>query len=394
MNHRIKQCVQTLILEAPFFATLILHATITPDHSIDTFSTDGTNIKYSPAFLHTLDDSEVTFVLAHEVMHCALGHCHRQGSREHEQWNRACDYVINLALINDPAQTIGIIKMPVGGLLDRQFADMSADQIYDLIPASPPNPQPNPCGELTQAPDDQQGDDSGEGEGEGEGDDQEDGEGSGGMSEADWEIAAMQAVNAQKMSDGVKAGNAASDLERMIREKIDPAIPWTELLAQFTDAITRDDYTWKIPSARYLHTGFFLPTLRTESIGHIVIAIDTSGSINDRLLAQFLHETQHLLDSARPARITIMSCDWSVHNVQEFVPGDDLTSYKPKGGGGTDFQPVFDHIEENDIDPLALVYFTDGQASFPPEPHYPTLWLHFGWNVTYPFGQVIKLPAA
>ena len=130
------------------------------------------------------------------------------------------------------------------------------------------------------------------------------------------------------------------------------------------------------------------------ALGEIIIAIDTSGSVSDTLLARFLAEIQSLLNTSKPKSITLMSCDWNLHNVQTFVPGQDLTSYVPKGGGGTAFEPVFDYIEENHPNPLCLIYFTDGEGSFPSEPpSYPTLWLHFGReNFRYPYGHKIEIP--
>jgi predicted metal-dependent peptidase len=210
------------------------------------------------------------------------------------------------------------------------------------------------------------------------------------MSEVEWKIATIQAQTSQKVTD---QGSTPSDLDRLINEHINPTVPWEDHLREFTSNITRDDYTWTRPNTRYAHTGFILPTLYSESIGDIVIAIDTSGSVNDKLLARFLSESQSLLDSAKPSSITIISCDTTVKNPKTFYAGDTLTDYIPKGGGGTEFDPVFEYIQQSDLDPIALIYFTDGQGYFPnQEPHYPTLWLHYGREVDYPFGIVLNIP--
>jgi predicted metal-dependent peptidase len=381
MNHRIKQSLTALILDAPFFATLALNLKIeetTDDANCPTMQTDGTILRINLNFLHTLTDPEITFVIAHEVLHCALGHVWRRNAKDPQQWNIACDFVVNEHLLKHIQETkTTCMKMPTSALIDPGLFDKSSEQIYGMLPAVE-DQQEQPCGTFT--------------DGQDPSDKTDPSDTSPVMTETDWCIAAVQATNAQKKADGTLPGTEPTNLERLIKERIEPSIPWTDLLRQYCDTITRDDYTWTVPNARYLHTGFNLPTLRSETLGPIVIAIDTSMSVNDHLLAKFLSETQSLLDTAKPESITIVSCDYKIHNPQIYYPGDKLTSYVPVGGGGTDFNPVFDYIEKQAIDPLVLIYFTDGEGSFPEEPHYPTLWLHFGRKVTYPFGHKINIP--
>jgi predicted metal-dependent peptidase len=382
MNNRIQQSLTTLILDAPFFATLALNLKIeetTDDTNCPTMQTNGTILRINLNFLHTLPDPEITFVIAHEVLHCALGHVWRRNAKDPQQWNIACDFVVNEHLQKHIQETkTTCMKMPTSALINPNLFDKSAEEIYGALP-DVEDQQEQPCGTFTDAQEES------DGEGNGEND-------SPVMTEADWCIAAVQATNAQKKSDGTQPGTEPSNLERLIKERIEPSIPWTDLLRQYCDTITRDDYTWSVPNTRYIHTGFTLPTLRSESLGPIVIAIDTSMSVNDALLATFLSETQSLLDSAKPESITIVSCDYKIHNPQTYLPGDKLTQYIPVGGGGTDFNPVFNYIKKQSIDPLVLIYFTDGEGSFPEEPHYPTLWLHFGQDVDYPFGHKIDIP--
>ena len=386
-KERISSCLRTLILDEPFFGALALQLKVVSDESIGTFATDGTHLLYAPSFAADLTDKEITFVLAHEVLHCALGHIWRLGDRCPDKWNQACDYIINDQLIEHIDNGCKVMSMPTMGLHDPQYRGKSAEEIYNLLPPPAPQPQPQPCGTFTPPPPEVEPDENGE-----EADQKGAPQAPKNMSESEWKIAAVQAQNAQNASG---QGNTPGSLDRLIKEHITPAIPWQEHLREFTNAITRDDYTWSRTNSRYAHTGFSLPTLHSESIGDIVIAIDTSGSVNDFLLARFLSETQSLLDTAKPASIHILSCDTQVKNPKTYHHGDDLTTYTPHGGGGTAFQPVFTHIKENNIDPIALIYFTDGMGSFPPEqPYYPTLWLHYGREVNYPFGQVLNIPPA
>jgi predicted metal-dependent peptidase len=120
------------------------------------------------------------------------------------------------------------------------------------------------------------------------------------------------------------------------------------------------------------------------------VAIDTSGSITQKLLAEFLAEVQALLDFGRPRKLHLLDCDASIHSAQEFVPGDRIDA-QLKGGGGTDFRPVFDHVAEHNLDPAALVYLTDLYGTFPEAPPpYPVLWISYGTDAA-PFGDVLKI---
>ncbi len=391
MSHDpIRKCMNTLILDESFFATLALHLKIKADESIGTFATNGTELIYSPSFAQSLTDKEIVFVIGHEVLHCALGHIWRRCERDPQKWNVACDYIVNAILVDHIDKGCTVMSMPSMGLYDPKYSGMSAEEIYNILPsdASTPPPQPQPCGSFTDPPpeSEDQSEDGDENEQQSESPTPQPSQS---MSEAEWKIVSVQALNAEKTTN---AGSNSSELERVIKEHIDPAIPWQELLREFTSTITRDDYTWSRPNKRYLPQGFCLPTLHTKGVGDIVIAIDTSGSVCSTMLTAFLSEVQSLLDTAKPSSITLISCDTSVKNVKKYMPGDDLTSYAPLGGGGTKFEPVFHYIESKDINPLALVYFTDGYGSCNvPEPHYPTLWLDYGES-SYPFGHVVHVP--
>ncbi len=127
-------------------------------------------------------------------------------------------------------------------------------------------------------------------------------------------------------------------------------------------------------------------------MGRLIIAVDTSGSIDDHLLAEFQAETQAALDEAQPESLQVIYCDSHVHRIDEFHPGD-VVEFHPCGGGGTAFEPVFEAIEQSEesTPPAALIYLTDGHGSFPEqEPDYPVLWASTD-KEEYPFGQVVGL---
>jgi predicted metal-dependent peptidase len=151
----------------------------------------------------------------------------------------------------------------------------------------------------------------------------------------------------------------------------------------------KDDYSWTRPNPRYLATGFILPSLHSQRLGKIAVAIDTSGSIDKPLLDKFLSELETLIHECRPIGVTLIDCDTAIGQVRECDPLDPLPR-DFSGGGGTDFRPVFKLLEQDP--PVALVYFTDLDGTFPDmEPSYPVLWAAYNTSKTAPFGATIKI---
>jgi predicted metal-dependent peptidase len=384
---RIAKARMRVILVAPFFGALLMRLQMVRDDSIQTFCTDGESIRYNEAFAAALDDAELRGVLVHEVAHCAQGHLWRMGHRDHRKWNAACDYQINDMLEtyvaeekvahsqrHGSARYTEPWKLPAGALLDPQYAGLSSEEIYARLPDAPSwqsgGPmraaalgQPSP-GEF-EAPKSKE---------------------DGTSTEPDWQVAVAQAAMQAKMRGALPAS-----LNRFVGELLYPKVPWRELLRDFMRKLARDDYSWRQPNRRYVHTGIILPSLRSERMGRIAIAVDTSGSVDDKLLSEFQAEVQAALDECSPEAIDVIYCDAAVQHVEEFFPGDAV-QLRAKGGGGTDFDPVFEHLEEHaEEPPAALIYLTDGYGSCTcPEPGYPVLWATVGAE-KFPFGQVVAV---
>ena len=178
----------------------------------------------------------------------------------------------------------------------------------------------------------------------------------------------------------------------MVQDALQPKADWRELLRQFMDQIAKTDYSWTPPNRRYVHQGLYLPSMRSEQLPPIVVAIDTSGSVGQDDLDQFAAELRDILEEARPEFLHVVYCDTSVRSVQTFQPDDDI-ELKVAGGGGTSFIPPFEWVEENDVDPVCMIYLTDLRSSrFPDEPAYPTMWGVYGGNKTEtPFGEVVEI---
>lgn len=179
------------------------------------------------------------------------------------------------------------------------------------------------------------------------------------------------------------------DMERMIQDVIDPAIDWTVLLRDFVEKTARNDYAWDIPDQTYLQRGIYVPGLISEELPEVIIAIDTSGSVSQRMLDHFAAEATALL-TAYNTTVRIIYCDSRVKKVEVFTSQDMPIKLKPEGGGGTSFIPVFEYINKKGHTPACLIYFTDLYGNFPSkEPEYPTLWLSTTPEKIAPFGDTI-----
>jgi predicted metal-dependent peptidase len=185
---------------------------------------------------------------------------------------------------------------------------------------------------------------------------------------------------------GIGAGDAA----RAIREQVAPRLDWRDVLRRYLSAAAKSDYVWTPPNRRHITRGLYLPSLRSETLGPVVVAVDTSGSIDDVTLAAFAAEITAILDEAAPAAIHVVYCDDAIAGTETYAPGD-IINLSPHGGGGTAFRPVFDWIARSDIQPVCAIYLTDLEGrDFGPEPDYPVLWVSTG-STTAPFGEVIPL---
>lgn len=368
MSNNLKKAKVQLVLTEPFFASLLLRLRQVENTNIDTACTDGETIEYNPAFFDPMPIEEIKTVLAHEVMHVALLHHTRRQGRNKENWNIAADHAINHILVNAG------FDLPKGGLIDPKYRGMSAEDIYPLLPAPKEDEDGNAEG----------GNDPG---------------GMGGVKDVpakskaelnEIEAKVKQAVSQAAMA-AKKAGKLPADMERLVSEVLEPQVAWQDVLARFLTEIARNDYSWKKPNRRYIPSGIYLPSLENEEIGKIALIVDTSGSIGEHELNAFAGEMQAILSTFR-VPFDVLYVDAEFQGIQHIEPDEEI-KLKLKGGGGTDFKPGFEYLNEQDELPKAVVYFTDMECySFPDEPEYPVLWAQLGsYRNEPPFGEVIKV---
>jgi len=354
-----------LVLDHPFLSVLALHMIeknmdmgnpVIQQLAMPTCGVDGQNLYVNPDWVKSLSDDERLGLLAHEVMHVALGHVWpwRRQWRDKHKWNVAGDYVINDILMND--NTIkGGFKLPNGGLHNQKYSGMSTEEVYNALDDKT-CPKP-PWQDLLEAVGDAS---SGSGQKKTEAEMR--------ALERDMKDLLAQAVQVAKMRGKLPAG-----MERLVDDLLNPKIPWYQLLELYINEILRDDYDESHHDRRYVQQGFYLPDLYNEG-AKVVIAVDTSGSIGGEEIKAFVSETVGILRSRCVTEARIIACDAKITLDETLHQWDEVPTDFP-GGGGTDFTPVFKRIEKGYQKPSCLIYLTDTFGAFPEEPpDYPVIW--------------------
>ena len=350
-----------LLLSQPFFGSLALRMGLIENPAIETMATNGKDVYFNPDFVDGMSMDELVGVLAHEVMHPACNHHTRRDARDPERWNMAADYAINPFLIDNG------FTLPDEALIDPAYSGLSAEAIYNRLPAAQSGggggddqgsncPDPGGCGGVMDAPS----------------------QGGGAPSPA--ELAAAEAEFRQAVAQAAtvakNAGKLPGDLARIVDEVLRPKVDWRDVLRRFVTDNAKQDYRWAPPNRRFIHQGIYLPSCRSEQFPPIAIAIDTSGSVDQREMNQFAAELTAILEDCMPQQIHVLYCDSRLRNAETFSPHDLPITLNARGGGGTDFRPPFEWLDEASIDPACMVYLTDLCCSrYPDEPAYPTLWV-------------------
>jgi predicted metal-dependent peptidase len=391
-----------LILDQPFLGALVLRLPLKPASWCRTTATDARALYYNPRWIAALSGAQAQFALAHEALHCALGHFARRGHRVQRKWDLACDFAINPLLVD-----AGLAPPAEAVVLD-VYRGMAAEEIYPCLDDSNDDSQMMDD-HLWDGDEGGQGDAGGQGSGGGKsgGHDPEK-VGAGGtvgdandgppppLTAREKEQLRQQwqrhlAAAAQRARE---AGKLSGQLARLVEDALAAQVSWRALLAQYLNQLARDDYTWQRPSRRSTgNSGEVVwPSLRSRG-GDIHVAIDVSGSVTEADLADFLGEL-NALKGTTPVRITLYACDSALAEGAPWVfePWDELRLPRRfSGGGGTAFTPVFEAIERAGQRPDSLVYFTDAEGEFPAAPpNYPVLWLVKG-KASVPWGRRIQL---
>lgn len=362
-SSKLSRAMARMVLDHPFFATILFRMPLREDADIRTASTDGRQIRYNARFINALSVEQVQFVLAHLVMHVAHFHPLRRGGRDPARFNKAGDYVINGIL-----KEAGFRLLP-GALHSNEYRNLAVEQIYERLPATPDEEENRSASGTGNEPDDDPG-------GCGAFEDARD-KYNNPMSraqrhqlEAEITIALQQASQAAKMQ-----GKLSSCLARLADRLVHPVLDWREILCTFIDRTARSDYSWVQPNRRHIASGIYLPSLRSHALKPLVLAVDTSGSIRQKQLNQFQAELNDILCSY-PSTVTVVYCDSEISGSQVFTPEQYPVELKAQGWGGTDLRPPFAWARKNVPEAGCLIYLTDLLGDSPDvDPGVPTLWV-------------------
>ncbi len=375
---RVSGCVTALLREQPFFGSLALRLPVRPDGARETVASDGREIRYSPQWIAETDAHIIETAIARVVLACALKHHTRRGERDPERWQRASQLVTH-GLLRDAGFTLP----PDAGAWD----GISVEQAYDRLPEPEPDAPGNdggpPSGLDGGSPDrDGSGtppscDPSGTGEvmdtPAGGGNDDESGPSPGGVAaeEQDWDEAMHQALSLAKAQ-----GKAPGGIEETVRGAHASTLDWRSLLRRFMTDAAKSDYSWSVPNRRFIDSGLYLPSIRSEGMDAIAVIFDTSGSVDTEALTAFWSEVRGAAAEIRPERVVVLQVDAAVQDAAEYAPDDLPGEIVVKGRGGTDFRPGFEWLDEQDVRPAVCLYFTDMECNRYPdaEPGYPVLW--------------------
>jgi len=369
----ISKCILQIRKDSPFFASLMLFAPIIESQSIDTAATDGKNILINNKFFSSLNSSEQNAVMLHEVLHLALLHVFRMNNRDSEVWNIAADIVVNDLIDLNTSFTL-----PKGAIRDKSFRKKSVEYVYEqliknkkklkLLKLHNPDLLSNKINETKckQIDENEQ-----------------------------HEIETYWKDNIQVLQKSAEInkdkGSIPGGLEAEIGTVLEPEVDWRTALWKFV-AKTPSDFDEY--DRRFFYRGLYLEGLESESI-NVSVCIDTSGSVSDRLLEQFMGELKGILRSYPHVKCDLFYADWSLNGPYEI----DSIEGVPKviGRGGTSFKPFFNYIKKNNDhfnSNKALIYLTDGFGDFPKDASAPTMWIvcKDGLETNqFPFGDVIRI---
>ena len=340
--------------DSAFFTTVLFSLKFSWDTNISTAATNGIDLRINPKFFMSLSFDERVFLLIHEAMHVAYLHMERLQDRDADRFNVAADHVINLMLIERG------FKMPKIGLADPQYRGMSTEEVYNLLPkqdSSKVDRDIRPSDMPTDA-----------------------------LREHVQDILVRASIQSKMQNDSI--GTIPGEIQIFLDSLLDPKLPWNRILLKYMRSMAKNDYTFSKPNRRFFPK-YHLPSLHSEGLMAIAVAVDISGSVRDEEFKQFISEIHNILKYMKPEKITLIQFDTVIHSTTEVRTVQELSQCTFTGRGGTRINPVIEWANEHK--PQVLLVFSDGGFRFySQETKVPVLWvIHNNSNWTAPFGKVI-----
>jgi predicted metal-dependent peptidase len=357
-----------LLLRHPFFGNMATRLRIVAaDEWLGTAAVDGRNLYYNTQFFNAMNNKEIEFVVAHEILHMVFDHMGRREDRDPMIYNISADYIVNNTLVRD---RIGTIPSIVQCYQDFKYEGWTSEEVYDDVYEEAKKNGEEYLKQLGEMLDEHLDMEEGD-EGSSDGDMGEDGNGNATSGskptyskEEEKQIKDEIKENMISAAQSAGAGNVPGAVARIIKELTEPKMNWREIIRQSVQSTIRSDYTFSRPSRKGQMSGAILPSMDFQDTIDIACCIDMSGSIGEVQGKDFLGEVQGIMEEFPDYNIKVWCFDTNVYNEEDFEANDgkDLLDYELMGGGGTDFMANWTYMKEQEYVPKKLIMFTDGYA--------------------------------
>lgn len=437
---KIKGCIKRLLLSRMrilynhgFYGLLLMHMIYAVSEEIETACTDGVRITFGIDFLDSLSDSELDFVMMHEILHVVLQHCFCGDVEDPEAYNIAADIVVNSNIMLENGMKASSITLSKYGIAmhvapdGKEGHEYTAEQVYAMLPKNHNKKGNNNLNK--------KGNNKSPGSAVGgakkeniKGNNKSPGSAVGrvkkeiskeqhqpvrvwddhsrwGKYEEDdtlrdvWVKRFEDAAEAIKIRDPSNArGLLPAFAERILKELKKTQTDWRTILNDFIQEEVVD-YSFAPPDRRFDDSPFFLPDFngKEDRVEDILFMIDTSGSMSDDMIAAAYSEVKGAIDQFNgKLKGWLGFFDAAIIKPQPFSDENEFKTIKPAGGGGTDFQIIFEYVFHHMSDklPASIIILSDGDAPFPLEKlagGIPVLWLLNNEEVNPPWGKVARI---
>ncbi len=372
-----------LSVKHPYFGMLASRLKQEPKEEISAYASNGVRFLYNESFIQRRSIDELMFILTNCVMHHVLSHQQRRLNRKGNLWQLATDFAINNILHQNG------MPIPQGANFNEEYAKMYAEEIYELLKEEyygglDAFDEEDGFGNELPAPLELNSSDTKEQDEKAFSSLESIDEELDPQSESDWEYAASTAKEIAARKSATPSG-----FERLAKKVKASRVDWRFELYNAINRHMRNNYAFMPPNKKHLYRGFALPSLASDTLS-LCVAVDSSGSIDEHLLGAFMEEFKLIMTNFPAVKIELMICDARIHAHYTFQGGEKL-DFKIKGGGGTDYRPVFDYIDMNLPMNTMLLYFTDGDGWFPKRPPaYEVLWA-LSRPAKVPFGRPLVI---
>ena len=373
-----------LLMKHSFFGNLATRMKlVNSDEWCATAATDGRTFYYNSRFIMALKPKEVEFLFGHEVLHVVYDHIGRREDRDPQISNIAADYAVNADL---KRHRVGEFITSVPCLYDSKYDGKGYEYIYEDLMKNAEKIDMNSL--IEKMIDEHLDHEHGEGNEVGEGEGQRPKPLTAEEREQLKQEIKQNILNAAK---GCDAGQLPAGVQRLIKDTVSPTMPWRELIQTNLTSSIKQDYSFSRPNRRGWHMDAVMPGMTPGEEIDVDIAVDMSGSITNRQAAQFLSEIGGMMQMFDGYRVHVFCFDTKIYNPRDFNSDnlDDISEYELAGGGGTDFDCIFQYLKTEGRTPNRLIVFTDGVPwnSWGDADYCDTTWIiHGSQDIVPPFG--------